>query len=180
LAETRRLQIAAIIVLLAAVSYATPNTAYSTSILQSEPILTVEPSSVTIKVGDTASVNVTLTNPQINPGEVCFSVDGFPTSGFIESFNPTCSNPKPFVETLTVMSVEATPAAAPQSFTAFVVATGLNWTVRSPINITVEPAMPAWIPWSIILVFMLVLIIPLFIKAKKKTDPTKRRKSSNR
>lgn len=167
-------------VLLAAVSCAIPNTAYSTSILQSEPILTVEPSSVTIKVGDTASVNVTLTNPQINAGEVCFSVDGFPTSGFIESFNPTCFNSKPLVETLTLMSVGATPAAAPQSFTAFVVATGLNWTVRSPINITVEPAMPAWIPWSIILVFMLVLIIPLFIKAKKKTDPKRYRKSSNR
>ncbi len=68
------------------------------------------------------------------------------------------------------MNVEATPAAAPQSFTAFVVAISLNWTGRSPISITVEPAMPAWIPWSIVLVFMLVFIIPLVVKTKKKTD----------
>jgi hypothetical protein len=63
--------------------------------------------------------------------------------------------------------VEATPAAAPQSFTAFVIANGGNWTVKAPITITVEPAMPAWIPWSIILVFVLILIVPLMIKTKK-------------
>jgi len=67
-----------------------------------------------------------------------------------------------------VLSVEATPAAAPQSFTAYVVATGGNWTERAAIDVTVEPAMPAWIPWSIILVFILILLIPVIVKRKPK------------
>jgi len=103
----------------------------------------------------------------LNAGKVCFGVEGFPSSGFIESFDPACVNPKPDSETVTRMSVEATPAAAPQNFTASVVAIGPNWTVRSPINITVEPAMSAWIPWSIIFVFVLILIIPLLVRTRK-------------
>jgi hypothetical protein len=38
----------------------------------------------------------------------------------------------------------------------------------------VEPAMPAWIPWSIILVFILILIIPLIIKTKKTRHRTRK------
>jgi hypothetical protein len=62
--------------------------------------------------------------------------------------------------------VEATPAAAPQNFTAYVVAMRGNWTERVPFNVTVEPAMPAWIPWSIILIFILILLIPVIVKRK--------------
>ena len=151
----------------------------SARMLQSELTLTVDPSSVVIKVGDTARVNVTLRDVMLNPGKVCFGVEGFPSSGFIESFDPTCVDPKPDGETTTRMSVEATPAAAPQNFTASVVAIGPNWTARSPISITVEPAMSAWIPWSIIFVFVLILIIPLLVRTRK-TNSAGHRKRSGR
>jgi hypothetical protein len=39
--------------------------------------------------------------------------------------------------------------------------------------------MPAWIPWSIIFVFVLILIIPLFMRTKK-TDSARHRKYSKR
>jgi hypothetical protein len=65
-----------------------------------------------------------------------------------------------------ILSVEATPAAAPQSFTAYVVATSGNWTSRTTIDITVVPAMSAWIPWSIVIVFILILVTPLIMKRK--------------
>jgi len=151
----------------------------STRMLQSELTLTVDPSSVVIKVGDTARVNVTLRDVMVNAGKVCFGVEGFPSSGFIESFDPACVNPKPDSETVTRMSVEATPAAAPQNFTASVVAMGVDWTVRSPINVTVEPAMSAWIPWSIIFAFLLILIIPLLVRTRK-TNSAGHRKRSGR
>jgi hypothetical protein len=98
--------------------------------------------------------------------KICFRTEDFPTSGFVITFDPPCVNAD--YSTLAVLTVEATPAAAPQSFTAYVVATGGNWTERVPINVTVEPAMPAWIPWSIILVFLLILLIPVMIKRKPK------------
>jgi hypothetical protein len=135
--------------------------------------LIVNPASVVIKVGDSVKINLTLTNFALNPSKICFSVDGFPTSGFVTSIVPACMSSQSG-ETVSILRVEATPAAAPQRFTAFVVATDENWTARVPIVITVEPAMPAWIPWSIILIFILILIIPLVIKTKKTPHRTRK------
>jgi hypothetical protein len=47
------------------------------------------------------------------------------------------------------------------------VATDANWTSRTSISITVEPAMPAWVPWSIILAFLLLLVSPILIKTQR-------------
>jgi len=137
---------------------------------QLEPTLNVNPSSLVIKVGSSATTNLTLTNLPANGLRACFNVEGFPTSGFITSILPECAN-SPSGRILAVLRVEATPAAAPQRFTAFVVASNGNWTTRTMLNITVEPGMPAWIPWSIILAFALILTIPLVVKTKE----TKRR-----
>ena len=139
----------------------------ASELLQSRPVLSVRPSSVVIKVGDSARINLTLINSPVDSLKICFSVEGFPTSGFVTSTDPTCAGSQSSSPIVSVLRVEATPAAAPQSFTAFVIANGGDWTVKAPISITVEPAMPAWIPWSIILVFILILIIPLTIKTKK-------------
>jgi hypothetical protein len=136
-------------------------------IQQPGPILTVNPPSVVIKVGDSTSVNLTLTNSPARLDKVCFGVEDFPTSGFVTTIVPSCATVQSSIA-VAVLTVEATPAAAPQSFTAYVVATSGNWTGRVPISITVEPAMPAWIPWSIILVFVLILLIPLMIKKKRR------------
>jgi len=135
-------------------------------IQQSGYSLTVTPPSVVIKVGDSANVSLSLSNLPSNVNNICFAVEDFPTSGFVTSFDPSCLNAES--SNRAVLTVEATPAAAPQSFTAYVVATGENWTGQAPINVTVEPAMPAWIPWSIILVFVLILLIPVIIKRKPK------------
>lgn len=133
--------------------------------VQSQPILTVNPSSVVIKVGNNAKINLTINNPSAG-SNICFGVDGFPNSGFITSITPSCVNQR-FRLVESTLTIEATPAAAPQSFTAFVVANDGNATVKTPIDVTVIPAMPAWIPWSIILVFIMILIIPLTVKVKK-------------
>jgi hypothetical protein len=137
--------------------------------LQSGLNLTVSRSSVVIKVGDSAKINLTLSNFPAGFGRVCFGLEGFPTSEFVTQIAPACASSQQSGQTASVLTVEATPAAAPQSFTAFVVASSGNWTQSAPVNITVEAAMPAWIPWSIILVFILILIVPLTIKTKKKT-----------
>jgi len=145
-----------------------PTNATTIRIQQSAPTLTVTPASITIKVGDSANVNLTLSNSLLSL-KVCFEVENFPTSGFVTTFDPPCvSADSSNLAVLTVLTVEATPAAAPQSFTAYVVATGGNWTETAPISVTVEPAMPAWIPWSIILVFVLILLIPVIIKKGSK------------
>ena len=133
---------------------------------QSGPTLTVTPLSVVIKVGDSANVSLALSNSPSGFNQVCFGVEDFPSSGFVTTFDPPCVSAES--SNLAVLTVKATPAAAPQSFTAYVVATGGNWTGRVPIDVTVEPAMPAWIPWSIILVFVLILLIPVIIKRKPK------------
>ena len=159
-------RLSVIALLLVAVSTSLATTAANiTRTRQSGPILTINPSSVVIKVGDSANVSLTLSN-STSFGIVCFGVEDFPSSGFVTTFVPPCvnaqsSNPATF-------TVEATPAAAPQSFTAYIVATSGNWTSRVPIDITVEPAMSAWIPWSIILVFILILLIPVIIKRRPK------------
>jgi hypothetical protein len=134
---------------------------------QSGPILTVDPSSVVIKVGDSAIVSVSLSDLPVSFGTVCFRLEGFPTSGFITSIVPTCVNPQQSGPASSVFTVEATPAAAPQSFTAFVVANSSNWSKSVEISITVEPAISTWIPWSIILAFVVILTIPLAFEIKK-------------
>jgi hypothetical protein len=143
---------------------------------QSEPGLIVNPSNVVIKVGNSARVYLTLTNLHVKSETVCFSVEGFPTSGFITSAVPACANLQSSGRATSNLTVEATTAAAPQSFTAFVVATSGNWTMKAPISIIVEPAMPAWIPWSVILIFVLILIVPIAIKIEK-TKPSRRKQS---
>ena len=132
---------------------------------QSELILTVDPSSVVIKVGDRANATLSLTGSSLGDGEICLAVEGFPSSGFVTTITPTCLQSGS--ERTSILTVEATPAAAPQNFTAYVVATSGNWTVRVPFNVTVVPALPAWIPWSIILVFILILIVPLVVRSKR-------------
>jgi hypothetical protein len=134
-------------------------------IRQSGPTLVINPSSLVIKVGDNANVSVMLANAPSSFGVICFGVEDFPTSGFVTTFVPPCTGVQSSNQSA-LLTVEVTPAAAPQSFTAYVVATSGNWTGKVPISITVEPAMPAWIPWSIILVFVLILVIPLLIKDK--------------
>ncbi|MGA3404368.1 MAG: hypothetical protein ABSD49_01400 [Candidatus Bathyarchaeia archaeon] len=158
--------IALILVAVSTFNYLT-TAANAVRIQQSGPIIAVNPSSVVIKVGDSTSVNLTLTNSPASLGKVCFGVEDFPTSGFVTTIVPPCATVQSSIP-VAVLTVEATPAAAPQSFTAYVVATSGNWTGRVPISITVEPAMPAWIPWSIILVFVLILLIPLMIKKKRR------------
>ena len=163
--DLRRLAVIALF-LAAASTYIYPINATMLKIQQSGPTLSVTPPSVVIKVGDSANVSLALSNFPSDVNKVCFVVEDFPTSGFVTTFDPPCLSAKS--SNLAVLTVEATPAAAPQSFTAYVVATGGNWTGRAPINVTVEPAMPAWIPWSIILVFVLILLIPVIIKRKPK------------
>jgi len=126
--------------------------------------LTLNPSSVTIKVGEKASINVTavITNAT---GLLCFTVAGFPDTGFKITFSPDCT----IVQSSslrTVLTVEATPAAAPQNVNAFVVATVGNLSAQMPLSIVVVPAMPAWIPWLGLLLFFLVLIIAVAWKPR--------------
>ena len=160
-----RSELAAIALLVTATSIF-PVTVNSAKIRQSGPLLTVTPSSIVIKVGDSANVSVQLATSSSGFSNICFSVEDFPTSGFVTVFNPPCVSAQTIHPVL--LTVEATPAAAPQSFTAYVVATAGNWTDKVPINVTVQPAMAAWIPWSIILVFVLILLIPMIVKNKRK------------
>lgn len=124
-----------------------------------------------IRVGDSAVVNVSLSDLPVSFGKVCFRLEGFPTSGFMTSIVPACVNLQQSDPVSSVLTVEATPAAAPQSFTALVVASNGNWSRSVPLDITVESAIPAWIPWSIILAFVAILTIPLALEFKKTRLP---------
>ena len=123
----------------------------------------LSPSSVVVKVGETAKVNVTISDLS-GEGQVCFKVEGFPETGFRTTFNPECIVAQSGV--LAVLSVEATPAAAPQTFTALVIATYAGQTAQAPVGITVEPAMPAWIPWLGLGLFLLFLGVAVFWKPR--------------
>jgi len=127
--------------------------------------ITVTPSSVVVKVGEKANVNVTITHPEKTAGQVCFSLVGFPESGFRTSLDPECSIAQSD-RIATVLTVEATPAAAPQSFTAFVTAKSGSQTAQTSLTVTVEPAMPAWIPWLGLVLFFLILGIAVIWKPK--------------
>ena len=126
--------------------------------------ITVTPSSVVVKVGEKANVNVTLTNTG-NMGPVCLSLQGFPETGFRTSFEPECVIPQGS-RIASVLTIEATPAAAPQSFTAFVIAKIGSQTAQTPINVTVEPAMPAWVPWLGLVLFFLILGVAVMWRPK--------------
>jgi hypothetical protein len=67
----------------------------------------------------------------------------------------------------TLLLVEATPAAAPQNFTAAILATSGNQTVSAPLTITVIPAISPWIPWLGILLFFLVIGLALFVGPRR-------------
>jgi len=142
-------------------SGAAPVAGYSTPHLS----LTVNPSSAVIKVGDEATINLTVTGVP-SSGSVCFSEQGFPSSGFTLTFLPPCTSTGLSVVSAQ-LTVEATPAAAPQNFIALVLATSGNETISAPLTITVVPAIPAWIPWLGILVFVLVMVVALFVKPRR-------------
>ena len=133
----------------------------------------IDPSTVTVKVGDKAEINVTITNPElVNGTQVCFSLDGFPASGFRTSFNPECSGSQHGFGT--ILTVEVTPAAAPQTVTAYVIASSSGQTAQAVLNLSVEPAMPAWIPWLGLILFFAVIGIAIFWKPKLPGKKTKR------
>lgn len=130
--------------------------------------LSANPSAVVIKVGENATINLSLTSSSTS-GEACLGEEGFPNSGFILTFLPQCT---PIQQSVTRMKlvVEATPAAAPQNFTALIVATVGNETASTPLTVTVVPAIPAWIPWLGILLFFIVIEAALFVRPKKPDD----------
>jgi hypothetical protein len=139
--------------------------------LQAQPTLTVSPSALVIKVGGNATAKVALSGFPLPYGVICFVVEGFPSSGFVTTFSPGCSNAETLGSINSNLTVEATPAAAPQNFTAFVVAERGNWTETTPVSIMVESGLPAWIPWSIILIFVLVILSPVLVKKWRRKEP---------
>jgi len=138
---------------------------YMRAVSGSQLTLSASPSAAVIKVGDRAAINLTVTGGGIS-GTVCFSEQGFPSSGFTIMFHPQCEPAQQGV-TGAQLIVEATPAAAPQNFTALILATLGNQTASAPLTITVVPAIPAWIPWLGILVFFIVISAALFMKPRR-------------
>jgi hypothetical protein len=134
--------------------------------------ITANPSAVVIKVGDKASINLTVSGGS-SAGSVCFGEEGFPSSGFNLTFIPQCASiQQPAM--IAQLIVEATPAAAPQNFTALVQVTLGNQTASTPITVTVVPAIPAWIPWLGVLLFFLVIGAALFIRPRRPKDKGKK------
>ena len=154
--------------LLLSIQYS-PVLGYSIGASSSQLSLSATPSAVVIKVGDNASVGLTL-NSSETLREACFGEEGFPSSGFILIFLPQCLVTQTPSSSASLM-VEATPAAAPQNFTALIVATIGNQSATTPLSVTVVPAIPAWIPWLGILLFFLVIGAALFIKPRKPKKP---------
>lgn len=143
--------------------------------------LTLDPSSDVIKVGQNAAVNLVLANSGAAGGQVCFGQQGFPDSGFVLTFLPQCTLlTSGFMRAS--LTVEATPAAAPQSFTATILAITGNQTAQAPLTITVVPGISPWVPWLIIVVFVLGLSLAVILpsklsrKAKSSPNPEQERK----
>jgi len=135
----------------------------------------IQPSSITIKVGEKAEINVTITNPEkVKGAQVCFSLEGFPASGFRTSFTRECSESE-HGGFGAILTVEVTPAAAPQTVTAYVIASSGNQTAQTVLNVSVEPAMPAWIPWLGLLLFFSVLGIAIAWKPRSSAKRTRRK-----
>ena len=128
--------------------------------------LTLDPPSVVIKVGQNATVNLILANSGAAGEQLCFGQQGFPDSGFILTFLPQCTMLTPgFLRAS--LSVEATAAAAPQSFTATILAITGNQTAKAPLTVTVVPGIPVWVPWLIIAVFVLGLGAAVVVQPAK-------------
>jgi hypothetical protein len=147
---------------------------YSQRVFGSQLNLSADPSAAVIKVGDKATINLTVTESPATSSTVCFSQQGFPSSGFTLTFLPQCA-PAPLGVASAQLVVEATPAAAPQNFTAVIVAVLGNQTASTPLTITVVPAIPAWIPWLGILLFFLVIGAALFVRPRKPKSKGKRK-----
>ena len=171
-ARSRRLLVSGLCLVLLFHSWSALSIVGASSVKGVSLSLTVDPSAVTIKVGDSASVNLTTISVGVSGPGVCFSEQGFPSSGFNLTFLPVCT-PLTQQTTRTMLIVEATPAAAPQNFTAAILATSGNQIAMAPLTITVIPAISPWIPWAGILLFFLVIGLALYI------GPRKSRKSRN-
>lgn len=143
----------------------TTNATYFVHATGSQLSLSDNPSAAVIKVGDKATINLTLTSVGIS-GLACFGEQGFPDSGFTLTFLPQCTQIQQ-PQTNTQLIVEATPAAAPQNFTANILASLGNITTSTPLTITVIPAIAPWIPWLGILLFFLVIGLALILKPRK-------------
>jgi len=143
----------------------TPSATYFVHASGSQLSLSDNPSAAVIKVGDKATINLTLTSVDTS-GLACFGEQGFPDSGFTLTFLPQCTQIQQ-PQTSTQLIVEATPAAAPQNFTANILASVGNVTVSTPLTITVIPAIAPWIPWLGILLFFLVIGLALVVKPRK-------------
>jgi len=147
----------------------------SSNVRASNLSLSTDPSAVTIKVGDSANINLTTIGTYVPGLQVCFAEEGFPSSGFNLTFLPECASLQQSA-TKSMLIVEATPAAAPQNFTAAIVATSGNETASAPLTVTVIPAISPWIPWLGILLFFAVIGLALYVgsrrsKKSKTTNP---------
>jgi hypothetical protein len=137
----------------------------------------IQPSSITLKVGEKGNITVTIINPErVSGAQVCFSVDGFPTSGFRTSITPLCSSSARGAIG-TILTVEVTPAAAPQTVIAYVIAIGGNQTAQAVLTVSVEPAMPGWVPWLGLLLFFVLLGVGI---AWRPRSPKRRAAGSGR
>jgi hypothetical protein len=143
--------------------------------------LTVDPTALVIKVGQSENTTLVLANSGPTGDQVCFGQQGFPDSGFVLTFLPQCTLlTSGFMRASLI--VEATPAAAPQSFTATILAITGNRTAQAPLAITVVPGIPPWVPWLIIVVFVLGLGLAVLLpskisrKARNSTKPKGARK----
>lgn len=142
--------------------------------------LTIDPSSVVMKVGEKARINVTVTTPEaLGTGQICFEVQGFPESGFRTSFLPECAAPQ-LGAIRTVLTVEVTPAAAPQNVTAFVIVRSSTQIAQATLLVTVEPAMPAWVPWLGLLLFFSILGIAIAWTPRSTKKSARRRRRKQR
>jgi hypothetical protein len=136
----------------------------------------LSPSSIVLKVGDTGAINVTVTNPdKVNGTQVCFTLGGFPSTGFRTSFAPQCSSLQNggFA---TVLTIVVTPASAPQTVQGIVTASSGEQSAQATLNLTVEPAMAAWIPWLGLILFFVILTVAVLWKPKM-PGKARRRKS---
>jgi hypothetical protein len=178
--RTRELSFLLLVVLALSSSTAIPaaKAAHLGTIRETRFAFSIAPSSVTIKVGDRATVNLTVSGLTGDlTGQVCFGEIGFPDSGFNLTFTPQCSGLDQ-VGARGVLVIEATPAAAPQNFTAYITAMSGNQSAQAPVTVTVVPAMAAWIPWSLVLAFFLILGIAISGRPKRlfKRHPEANRK----
>jgi len=164
---------------LSSLSVLTAN-AYSSQPSEAGFGVSVVPSTVVIRVGGQVRINVTVALTEgASIEQVCFSLEGFPNSGFRTSFLPECATPQSNRITA-ILTVEVTAAAAPQSFTAFVIARSEAEIMQATLDVTVEPAFPPWIAWTGLLLFLLVFGVAIAGKPKLSIRSIKRKRTSVR